>query len=295
MTEAQDQAAAPRILVGVDGSEDGLRATGHAAGRALRTGHDVWLVHALDDGVVAGGWGVIYDPSTLEEAGRVAIAQAVDTAVARGLERSRIHTDILVGHPAVILEELSQSADVLVVGRRSATGLERMFVGSTSTSLAATACCPLIVISGASNPGPTTTHHKIAVAVGTGRTDKALRWGCEEAASRKARLEIVHVIPTQSSTALALVSPPSRLEASWQARMKEDLERRVEPFRREFGDLDINTDPIIGGPSDQLIARTAEVDLLILSVRTRPITGIALGGPIRGVLAHAMSPVALIR
>jgi nucleotide-binding universal stress UspA family protein len=261
----------------------------------LRTGDDVWLVHALDDGVVAGGWGVIYDPSTLEEAGRAAIAQAVDAAAERGLDRSRIHTDILVGHPAVILEELSQSADVVVVGRRSASGLERMFVGSTSTSLAATAACPLIVISSAANPGPTTTHHRIAVAVGTGRSDKALRWGCREALSRQASLDIVHVIPAQSSTALALVSPPSQQEAAWAARIKVDLEQRIDPLRRDFPDLMIETHPVVGSPSDQLIARTTGVDLLILSVRTRPITGIALGGAIRGVLAHALSPVALIR
>jgi nucleotide-binding universal stress UspA family protein len=279
----------------VDGSEDGLRATSHGAGRALRKGDDLWIVHALDDGVVAGGWGVIYDPTTLEEAGRATIAQAVETAVARGLPRERIHTDILVGHPAVILEELSQSADVVVVGRRAATGLERMFVGSTSTSLAATAACPLIVISSASNPGPTTTRRRIAVAVGSGRTEKTLRWACEEAVSRKARLDVVHVIQPQASTALALVSPPSQLEATWQSRMQGGLERRVTPLRKEFPGLVIEVHAIIGNPLDQLIAWTAKVDLLVLSVRPRPILGVAVGGPIRGALAHAMSPVALVR
>jgi nucleotide-binding universal stress UspA family protein len=286
---------APRILVGVDGSEDGLRAVRHAAGRAQRTGSDLWLVHALDDGVVAGGWGVVYDPRVLEKAGKAALNQAIDAAVARGLDRGRIRTDVLVGHPAVILEELSYQAEVIVVGRRAASGLERMFVGSTSTSLATTAACPLIVISSAANPGPTTTHHRIAVAVGTGRTDKALRWGCVEAQSRQAALDIVHVIPAQSSTALALVSPPSDAEATWQTRVKRELENRVAPLREEFAGLTIETHPLIGVPTDQLIAKSAEVDLLIVSVRTRPITGIALGGPIRGVLAHALSPVALIR
>jgi nucleotide-binding universal stress UspA family protein len=293
MTEPQ--VAAPRILVGVDGSEDGLRATRHAAGRAERTGGDLWLVHALDDGVVAGGWGVIYDPSVLEKAGKAALTQAVDVALARGLERERIHTDVLVGHPAVILEELSQQADVLVVGRRAATGLERMFVGSTSTSLAVTSACPLIVISAAANPGPTTTHHRVAVAVGTGRTDKALRWGCQEAQSRGAALDIVHIVPAQSSTALALVSPPSDQETSWQKRIKAELDQRAERLSADFPGVEITTQAVIGTPIDQLIARSAEVDLLILSVRTRPITGIALGGTVRGVLAHALSPVALIR
>jgi nucleotide-binding universal stress UspA family protein len=293
MTEPIDQQ--PRVLVGVDGSEDGLRAVRYGAGRALRRGSDLWLVHALDDGVVAGGWGVIYDPSVLEQAGKAAIGQAVDAAVGHGLDRARIHTDVLVGHPAVILEELSHSAESIVVGRRAATGLERMFVGSTSTSLAATAACPLMVISAAANPGPTTTHQRVAVAVGTGRSDKAMRWACEEAKSRQAALDVFHVIPAQSSTALALVSPPSETETTWQTRIKAELESRVAPLREAYPDVAITTQAVIGAPIDQLIARSAEVDMLVLNVRTRPLTGVALGGVIRGVMAHAVSPVALIR
>jgi nucleotide-binding universal stress UspA family protein len=284
-----------RILVGVDGSEDGLRATRHAAGRAERTGADLWLVHALDDGVVASGWGVIYDPSVLAEAGRAAINQALTVATDRGLPRQRIHSDVLVGHPAVVLEELSHSAEVIVVGRRAATGVERMFVGSTSTSLAATAACPLIVISAAANPGPTTTHQRVAVAVGAGRSQRALHWAGQEAVSRQAVLEVVHVISVQSSTSLALVAPPVQTENSWRDRVQEELEDRVGPLREEFPDLKIEVSAVIGSPIDQLVLRSQRVDLLALSVRPRPITGIALGGTIRGLLAHSLSPIALLR
>jgi nucleotide-binding universal stress UspA family protein len=256
---------------------------------------DLWLVHALDDGVVAGGWGVIYDPGVLEQSGQAVVQQAVDLAVERGLPPQRVHTSVLVGHPAVVLEELSHQAETMVLGRRSASGLERMFVGSTSTSLAATAGCPLVVISSASTPEATGSKRRVSVAIGTGRSEKALRWGCQEAVVRQAVLDIVHVIPPQASTALALVSPPSQTELVWESRVKEELERRAGPLRQEFPQLVIETHPIMGSPIDQLIAQTQISDLLILSVRSRPITGIALGGPIRGVLAHAASPVALIR
>jgi len=285
----------PRVLVGIDGSEDGLRATRLGAGRALRRGSDLWLVHALDDGVVAGGWGVIYDPSVLEQAGRAAMNQAIEAAVQRGLERDRIQTDVLVGHPAVILEELSQQAETVILGRRAASGLERMFVGSTSTSLAATAACPVIVISSAANPGPTTTHQRIAVALGAGRSDKALRWGCQEAQSRQATLEVLHVAPNQSSSPLAQASRAGESDKSWRERVDHELDARVAPLRAEYPGVTIETQCLIGPPGDLLIGRTAELDLLVLSVRPRAITGIALGGAVRGVLAHAMSPVVLIR
>ncbi|MDR1265472.1 MAG: universal stress protein [Propionibacteriaceae bacterium] len=291
-----NQISPPRILVGVDGSEDGLRATRHAAGRAERVGAELWLVHALDDGAMVGSsWGLVYDPSLLAEAGRAAIDQAIETATARGLPRQRIHTDVLVGHPAVVLEELSHSAEAVVVGRRAATGLERMFVGSTSTSLAATASCPLIVISAASNPGPTTTHRRVAVAVGAGRSDRALRWACREAVSREAVLEVVHVISLQSATTVALVSPPRETTDAWRARVQRDLEARVEPLRQEHPGLEVEVSAQVGSPIDQLVARSGQVDLLAVSVRSRPITGIALGGTIRGLLAHGRSPIALLR
>jgi len=294
MTQTPDQAT-PRVLVGVDGSDDGLRATRYAAGRALRKDIDLWLVHALDDGVVAGGWGVIYDPTVLEQAGKAAITQAVEVAVQRGLPRERIHSDVLVGHPAVIMEELSQRAESVVVGRRAASGLERMFVGSTSTSLAATAACPVIVISSASTPGPATTHERIGVAIGSGKSDKGLRWGCQEAARRDTVLEIIHVAPSQSSSALALVSPPSKSEETQRGRLERELEARADALRRDFPQVKIETTCLIGQPSDLLIGRSADLDLLILTVRPRAITGIALGGAVRAVLAHALCPVGLIR
>ena len=47
---AEDQKPSPpRILVGVDGSDDAMRAVMYALGTAERTGHDIWLVHAVDE------------------------------------------------------------------------------------------------------------------------------------------------------------------------------------------------------------------------------------------------------
>src|SRR5665811_1472059 len=74
---AEDQKPSPpRILVGVDGSDDAMRAVMYALGTAERTGHDIWLVHAVDDGVLASGWGVVYDPTILSSVGEEALAVA---------------------------------------------------------------------------------------------------------------------------------------------------------------------------------------------------------------------------
>ncbi|MDR0959047.1 MAG: universal stress protein [Propionibacteriaceae bacterium] len=295
MTETTDTPARPRILIGVDGSEDGIRATRYGIGRSKRLDEDLWLVNALDDGVAAGGWGVIYDPTVLEEAGRAAVEQARSVALEAGVADDHIITSVLVGHPASVLAELSEQAEILIVGRRSASGIERMFVGSTSTSLASCSACPLVVISDASTPQPTGRFAKVAVAVGSGRSDKALRWGAKEAASRNSSLDVVHVIPTRPRGILSVINQHPDEATDWDDRTRADLERMVEPLREEFPSVTITTRSHWDVPIDRLIGETAEVDLLVLSVRARPVTGIALGGPIRGVLAHAACPVALIR
>lgn len=281
----------PRILIGVDGSEDGIRATRYGIGRAKRRDEDLWLVNAADDGVVAAGWGVIYDPSVMEEAGRAAVEQAKDLAVAKGMDPEHVHTDVFVGHPVSVLSELSKKAEILIVGRRASSGLERMFVGSTSTSLVANAACPLVVISAASTPEPTGANHRITVAVG-GSGDKALRWGASEAQSRQAGLDVVHIIPYQTANVASIVPASAAQERDWEDRVSAGLESLVAPVRADFPDVAIQLRARRGLLVDQLIQETTSVDLLVLGVKARVAFG--LGGSVRGVLAHAACPVALI-
>ena len=281
----------PRILVGIDGSEDGIRAARYGIGRAKRLDGDLWLVNAVDDGVVSGGWGVIYDPTVLKEAGDAAVKQAAELAVARGLPADHIRCDVVIGNPTAVLGEFSKEAEILIVGRRASSGLERMFVGSTSTALAVASHCPLVVISAASTPEPTGAHHRITVAVG-GSGDTALRWACQEARSRGSRVDVVHIIPYQPSGVVSFLPATAAQERQWEQRVLAGLEQLVAPVRKLYADVDIVVRSQRGVLTDELIQQSSSVDLLVLGVKTR--SGFLLGGPVRGVLAHAACPVALI-
>ena len=281
----------PRVLVGIDGSEDGIRAARYGIGRAKRLGIDLWFVNAVDDGVVTGGWGIIYDPTVLKEAGEAAVKQAEDLAIAKGVPADRVHTDVVIGNPTSVLSGLSKEAEILIVGRRTTTGLERMFVGSTSTSLVSSSCCPLVVISAASTPEPTGAFHKITVAMG-GSGDKGLRWACQDARTRGAKVDVVHVIPSQPANIGAFVPASVAQERNWEKRVLTGLEQLVEPVREQYPDVEITVRSQRGVLTDELIQESSKVDLLVLGVKSRP--AIVLGGPIRGVLAHASCPVALI-
>ncbi len=296
-TQDTTQPQAPdshRILVGVDGSDDAMRAVKYALGTAERTGQDIWLVHAVDDGVLTSGWGVVYDPTILSAVGEEALNVAKTFLTDNGFPAARIHAEVLMGHPTAVLADLSESAELCVVGRRAAGGLDRMFVGSTSVTLAGSARCPVIVISAASTPGPTGGHKRIAVAVTA--PDKAksqVSWALGEARDRGCSLVVAHVLSPAPTGLFAAFKQQPTPEGNEKARLA--LEAMLTELRADYPEVVIEGEILHGLPIEQLVAETGTVDLLVLGVHPHPVTGVSLGGPLRGILAHALCPVCLVR
>jgi nucleotide-binding universal stress UspA family protein len=282
------------VLVGVDGSEDALRAVRYGKGFADGCDGELWLVHAVDDGVLTGGWGVMYDPTILAEVGAEALTEAQAWLSSVGFPAERVHAEVMIGHPTAVLADLSEHSRMVVVGRRAQSGLERMFVGSTSVSLAATVHCPLTVISAASTPHPTGGQGRIAVAVTTPeRSQRAIEWAFEEARWRTShRLVVVHVVPPEPKGLFRAKLPPleRRLAAA-----RQEIERVLAPLTERYPDVEVESEVRYGVPIEALIEETSTVDLLILGVHGHPVTGVTFGGVVRGVLAHALAPVCLVR
>ncbi len=278
--------ARPRVLVGVDGSEDGLRAVMYAMREARASGHDVWVVHVVDDkAMVSGLWDLLYTQEDLRQLGQAKVTEALGLLAEEGFPSERVTSEVLVGPPGQVLAEQSEKAAMMVVGRRSVRGLERMFVGSTSVSVAALARCPVIVISGAVTPQETGHLRVVAVAVNSGPSNvPALAWGFREASLRKARLRVVHVVPEAFA---AGATGPSAMAAA-----TAKLDEQLAPFRKENKDVTVEVEFLLGTPVNELVGVSKVVDLLIMGVR--PTDG-ALGGAVRGVMAHAHCPVGLAK
>jgi nucleotide-binding universal stress UspA family protein len=190
---------------------------------------------------------------------------------------------VLFGRPGTVLAELSAQAQLLVVGRRSIGGLERMFAGSTSVSVAAMASCPVIVISAAATPHKTGGYRVVAVAISTWPVHlSALEWGVREAGLRTARLRVVHVVPE------TLGIEGARFVGAATA----DLERHLALLRAGHPEIVVEVEVLLGTPIDHLVAVSKEVDLLILGIHP---DGPAPGGMVRGVMAHSHSPVGLTK
>jgi nucleotide-binding universal stress UspA family protein len=232
---------------------------------------------------MSGAWDVVIDPDILRRAGEAAVAEALSIVEGEGFRPDRVSGEVLVGRPGDVLAELGGKARLLVVGRRSHSGLERMFVGSTSLTAAMRAACPVVVISAASTPQETGVRGVVAVAVSTRPVhESALEWGAREAALRGARLRVIHV-----------VAGTIGVEGSeFVGAATAGLEAYVAPLRRSHPGVGIDVEVLLGEPVDVLVEESRAVDLIILGVHRHHAV---LGGSIRGVMAHAHSPVGLIR
>ncbi|MHA6524798.1 universal stress protein [Tessaracoccus sp. G1721] len=284
----------PLVVVGVDGSDDGLRAVRFGAGTVLRYGGELLLVNAVDDTLMAGAWGVVYDPEVLQSAGATANEQAKDVALGMGLTEDRIRTEVVMGSPGGVMSRLSEVADLVVVGRRAASGLERMFVGSTSVAVVANASCPVVVISAAAHPDPVGQKGVVGVGLQTDPGSEALlESGFVQAERLGARLEIVHAIQPPVGLFARKLSPTQLDE---QVRFaKGGIEALAATVGAKHPEVTYDVSVTADSPINELVSRSAGYDLLVLGVGQSHIPGFSLGGLMRGLMAHAECPLFITR
>lgn len=290
-----EPAERPRVVVGVDGSEDSLRAVRYAIREAQAYDLDLLVAHAVDDAILAGAWGVTYDPAVLQDAGREAAAHSLDYVVEQGFPADRVTSEVYLGNPGAVLSRLSEDAHTVVVGRRAKSGLDRLFVGSTSVSVAGSAQCPVIMVSAASNPERTGDKRLVGVGVdNTERSAQALRYACAEATHRGADVQVLHAFQVSKPFFADPTTISERAAARTEAAHRGVAEM-VAPLRSEFPGLGFDLVVKECHPVDELLARTRSLDLLVLGVHGPGFPGMAPGGTIRAVMAHAECPLALVR
>lgn len=282
------------VVVGVDGSDDGLRAVRFGAGTVLAYGGELMLVNAVDDTLMAGAWGVVYDPEVLQSAGVTANEQAKGVALEMGLEESRIKTEVVMGSPGGVMARLSEVADLVVLGRRAASGLERMFVGSTSVAVVANAACPVVVISAAAHPQPVGGKGLVGVGLtAEPGSEQVLEAGFVQASRLGGRLEVVHIIQPPVGIFAKKLSPNQLDE---QVRFaKGGIEALARSLAEKHPGVEYEVVVTAGTPINELVSRSSTYDVLVLGVGDSHIPGFSLGGLLRGLMAHAECPLLITR
>lgn len=142
--------SSPRIVVGVDGSEQSKRALLWAVHFADAVGACVDAVASWDF-PVSFGWASVpltWDPGLDMEK---ILTEAVDDVF--GSDRPKqLRTIIRKGNAVQVLLDVSDGATMLVVGSRGHGGFAGLLLGSVSASVAEHAKCPVVVVHGEQLP-----------------------------------------------------------------------------------------------------------------------------------------------
>ncbi|MEU6465791.1 universal stress protein [Streptomyces sp. NPDC046976] len=279
------------VLVGVDGSEESLRAVDWAAEEAALRGAPLRLVYASL-------WERYEGSLIAQEVGKPAeevMGQDIMDAAER---RAHLHhpdlrltTSVLADEPSFGLVNESSTARLVVVGCRGRNAVTELLLGSVSLSVAARAHCPVIVLRG--GPERRATPGRVVLGVaGKEAGPAAVRFAAEEAALRGVPLEAVRAWrrPAHSSTGHPLLAGGPA-----QAQEQEAAEALEEALRDVPEGLEQHRRTAEGHARDVLVDASRDAGLLVVGARRRTGRfGLQLGRVAHGVLHHAACPVAVV-
>ncbi|MEV4822511.1 universal stress protein [Micromonospora sp. NPDC049274] len=274
------------ILVGYDGSTDASVALDWALTEAERSGQPVRLAYVFEwltvaswvgPGVAPGVWPDDTARRQVDDLVRKAAAAAA--AAHPGLT---ITGEVYDGPPALVLQERSADAGLLVLGSRGHGGFGGLLAGSTAVAVAAHAHCPVVVVRDGTAGGP-----DAPVAVGVDGSEPslvALGFAAERAAQRRVPLRVLHAWTPGPGGAAGV--PDER------AAVQETLE----PWRRTYPELSMTVDVVGGNPAAMLIEASRSTQLVVVGSRGRGgLAGMLLGSVSQQVIQHAGCPVAVVR
>lgn len=286
---------APRVIVGVDGTEGSVEALRWAAHEAARRS---WHLHVmtcaeLPVSVEAGlsGFGAIDGAivrRTVTECEAVN-ARAVEAARVFGLG-IEVSGDTVLGSPANALAASPHMEDLLVVGAASRPGRMADVLGSVASLVAHRSHSPVAVVHGHDHDA---SIRRIVVGVdGSVGSDAALDWAIEEALICEADLVLVHgwVYPYQGPRT-GVTEPRDE--------MRLDAMRTLEASALRAHGLapSLRCHPIISeqSPANAIVASAIDADLVVVGTRGHGgFTSLVLGSVSRTVLQHSPVPVVVV-
>jgi nucleotide-binding universal stress UspA family protein len=284
------------IVVGVDGSAASTAAVRWAARRAAMSNTGLTLVHACP-AVVPGSSLVDWTGSTpadvmraQEEQAKLLLDAAAATAenTASGLH---IQTMAIAGAPVPGLLELSNDAQILVVGRRGRVSLAEALLGSASTAMIHRACCPVAVIHDDFLAEEAPLDAPVVVGIdGSPASELATAIAFDEASWRGVELVALHA----SSDGV----PFDSQELEW-ARMEpkanEALAERLAGWRERYPDVRVRRVVVAGRPAQHLIELASTAQLVVVGSHGGEFRGLQVGSVSSAVVQVTHTPVIVAR
>lgn len=297
------------IVVGVDGSDQSICALVWAAREAQRRRTPLHIVTAYTIPIFAAssmdaGY-TTFDDEVVREGAQKVLDAAVERVSSYGIE---VVPRLETGDASAVLLELSEEAELMVVGSRGRGGFVGRLLGSVSSALPAHAKCPTVVIplrtagrlqdcGVAAPPGstdPRDVEQVVLVGVDGSEQGRAASLAAAEEARRMGLpLHILCALAPLSGS-LAWVPAPMDVEAL-HADINASLRAGRAWLKSHFPDVEMTVELVDGVPSEVLIQRSGAVELMVLGTRGRGgFAGMLLGSTSQNVLHHARGPVLVV-
>ncbi|WP_406333464.1 universal stress protein [Streptomyces zaomyceticus] len=301
-------ASEPPVVVGVDGSENSLRALEWALGAAEHLGSPLVVAHVRSDALQLGAARIASLGPSPEFPDTV--VEAVRNVVERGGHRIPVRYESLDGSVTDALPAAARGARILVTGSRGHGGFASLLLGSTSRTLAGTAPCPLVVVphearavvlEGGAEAG------RVLLGLHTEETpDEVVDFAFEAAHHRGVALEALTAfrLPPQPSAVAAAPAPalqvppplPLANEAEDLVReVKRRQEERLRPFAARRPGVRLVPTVVPSDAAGLLAEGSRDAGLLVVGRHHRHRLGSLLVGSVaHAVLHHAHCPVAVV-
>ncbi|TDB78666.1 universal stress protein, partial [Micromonospora sp. KC721] len=266
------------ILVGFDGSADAKLALRWALDEARHSGCPVRLAYVFE-WLTVGGWvgpgvapGVWPDETARRQVEELVGRAAADAAAQR--PGVTVHGVVLDGPPAVVLQERSAEAGLLVLGSRGHGGFGGLLAGSTAVAVTAHAHCPVVVV----REGRTGAAGPVVVGFdGSESSRVALGFAVEHAAKRTVPLRVVRVFEPPSGRR----RPADRDEQATAAEERAVVEESLAGWRETCPDVTVEIVAVPGKPAATLVEASRDAQLVVVGSRGR--------GGLRGMLLGSVS------
>lgn len=287
---------APRVVVGVDGTEGSIEALRWAAHEAARRRWPLRVITcaelpvAVEAGLVGAG---TVDEATVSGlvADRTAVNErAVQLAGSFGLSLE-VSGEVVLGAAGYAITGSTESDDIVVVGATSHPGRLADVLGTVATMVAHRARGPVAVVHGTERRDAAIGRILVGVD-GSPGSDAALEWAVEEAFRCSAELVLVHGWSYPYVGARTGISEPRN-------EMRLDAMRTLEASARHAKELapSLRIHPIVceQGPAKAIIDAAKDADLVVVGTRGHGgFAALVMGSVSRTVLQHSPVPVVVV-